>query len=541
MEKITEDVIADCNGVRQRIYSKREKPDMSILDDLDYLSYSICEIADAAELCRCVHVDFEHRRAAEETVFRFSDYMLLLGHDKKMYDALCSLTEDRVLYEAMDDEQVMMVKDMKNEFERDGVHLGEDVRARLRNVSSEITSLEADFQKNSMQIGGSFAVPADAIKLLPREMYVQATNEKHLKGYGLQKGTAILHTNWLDTVLGSIPDPRIRESFYKFCKSLGSENIKILEELIAKKTEKAKLLGFDSYADLVAREQMLGSTESINDFLMGILRNTDAKVKEEINVMKSYKTKYEKIDGDTINVWDIPFYSRLATGERFQEKFNGVFELEDVLAGLEYVCFELFGLKLDELPVDDSEDWTKGLLNKKMHVRKLVLYDVDADGNQCEKVGTIYLDLYPRLNKVAGATHFALRHSHRKFDGKYQLPVVFLNTNFAPPESLHKNKSAGNILGEWVRSDRARKEVSYLKHDELQTLFHEFGHALHTLLSRTRYQHLAGTRVKTDFVEIPSHLMEYFVRDYRVLKHFVPKGGPGESSGRRRRTDKEKC
>ena len=91
---------------------------------------------------------------------------------------------------------------------------------------------------------------------------------------------------------------------------------------------------------------------------MGILRNTDAKVKEEINVMKSYKTKYEKIDGDTINVWDIPFYSRLATGERFQEKFNGVFELEDVLAGLEYVCFELFGLIFDELPVDDSEDWT---------------------------------------------------------------------------------------------------------------------------------------------------------------------------------------
>ena len=144
-----------------------------------------------------------------------------------------------------------------------------------------------------------------------------------------------------------------------------------------------------------------------------------------------YKTKYEKIDGDTINVWDIPFYSRLATRERFQEKFNGVFELENVLAGLEYVCFELFGLKIEELPVDDSEDWTKGVLNKKMHVRKLVLYDVDADDDHCEKVGTIYLDLYPRLNKVAGATHFALRHSHRKFNGEYQLPVVFLNTNFS--------------------------------------------------------------------------------------------------------------
>ena len=169
--------------------------------------------------------------------------MLLLGHDKKMYDTLCSLTEDRELYKAMDDERVMMVKDMKNEFERDGVHLGEDVRARLRNVSSEITSLEADFQKHSMQIGGSFAVPADAIKLLPREMYVQATNEKHLKGYGLKRALRSCITNWLDTVLGSIPDPGIRESFYKFANPWAAKNIKILEELIAKKTEKAKLLG----------------------------------------------------------------------------------------------------------------------------------------------------------------------------------------------------------------------------------------------------------------------------------------------------------
>ena len=194
------------------------------------------------------------------------------------------------------------------------------------------------------------------------------------------------------------------------------------------------------------------------------------------------------------------------------------------MAGLEYV--ELFGLKFDELP-DDSEDWTKSSLNKKMHVRKLVLYDVDANDERCNKVGTIYLDLYPRLNKVAGATHFALRHSHRKFDGKYQLPVVFLNTNFAPPESHDKNKTTGNIFGEWVRSDRARKEVSYLKHDELQTLFHEFG-LLYTHCFPALDTSIGWYSRKDDFVEIPSHLMEYFVRDYRVLKHFVPKGGPGE-------------
>ncbi len=525
-KSITDQVIDDCNNARQRIYSKINNPDLSILDDLDYLSYTICEIADAAELCRCVHVDFEHRRAAEETVFRFADYMLSLGHDENMYKVLCKLMENVEMYQSMSAEQLTMANDMKNEFERDGVHLDESIRERLREINNDITSLEADFQKMAQQVGGSFAVPAETIEILPKELYAQATNEKLLQGYGLKKGAAILHSNWVDIVTNIVPNPAVRESFYKFSKSLGDENVQILEKLIVKKNEKAQLLGFESYGDLIAKEQMLGSREHIKQFLVGILENTKSKMNEELNIMKTYKQVMEKnvtgsdnIDDDiVINSWDVPFYSSLATREKFQTNFNGYFKLENVLKGLEFVCLRIFNLKIKSERVSEAEDWTNGQLNKNNHVRKLILYDGDKseEGSQ-NIVGTIYLDLYPRANKVGGATHFAIRHSHRKLDGEYQLPTVFLNTNFAHPTAPKSNDNT--IMNTLFQGKE--EEISLLKHEDIQTLFHEFGHALHTLLSRTRYQHLAGTRVKTDFVEIPSHLMEYFVRDYRVLKYFI--------------------
>lgn len=539
-KKITDEVINDCNNTRKRIYSKINNPDLSILDELDYISYTICEIADAAELCRCVHVDFEHRRAAEETVFRFGDYMLSLGHDKNMYNVLCALMDNAEIVDAMSDEQIVMANDMKNEFERDGVHLSEVVRERLRNLNNDITSLESDFQKMAQQIGGSFAVPSDTIKVLPNEIYLQATNEKLLRGYGLKKGTAILHSNWVDMVTRLVANPVVRESFYKYAKSLGDENVSVLEKIIVKKNEKAQLLGFKSYGDLIAKEQMLGSREKINDFLIGILENTKSKMNEELNIMKMYKktienntdistsadtTESNNIENVIIYPWDVPFYSTLATHEKFQSGFNGYFKLENVLKGLEFVCLKLFNLKIKSEQVSDAEDWTNKTLNKNNHVRKLILYDADADESNCSEhvVGNIYLDLYPRPNKVGGATHFALRHSHRKLNGEYQLPTVFLNTNFAHPVGPTGTGSSNMLKKFFVKQGGTvrNEEISLLKHDDVQTLFHEFGHALHTLLSRTQYQHLAGTRVKTDFVEIPSHLMEYFVRDYRVLKYFV--------------------
>ena len=431
-KKITDEVIDDCNNTRKRIYSKINNPDLSILDELDYISYTICEIADAAELCRCVHVDFEHRRAAEETVFRFGDYMLSLGHDKNMYNVLCALMDNAEIVDTMSDEQLVMANDMKNEFERDGVHLSETVRERLRNLNNDITTLESDFQKMAQQFGGSFAVPSDTIKVLPNEIYSQATNEKLLRGYGLKRGTAILHSNWVDMVTRLVANPVVRESFYKFAKSLGDENVRVLEKIIVKKNEKAQLLGFRSYGDLIAKDQMLGSREKIKEFLEGILENTKSKMQEELNIMKVYKKTIEKnTDVSTsagttesnnnekviIYPWDIPFYSTLATRERFQSDFNGYFKLENVLKGLEIVCLRLFNLKIKFEQVSDAEDWTNKTLNKNNHVRKLILYDADADESNCceHVVGNIYLDLYPRPNKVGGATHFALRHSHRKF------------------------------------------------------------------------------------------------------------------------------
>ena len=133
-------------------------------------------------------------------------------------------------------------------------------------------------------------------------------------------------------------------------------------------------------------------------------------------------------------------------------------------------------------------------------------------------IGTVYLDLYPREGKYRGAGHFVSRCGHclpgeGDIPGTdaFQLPVIALLMNFAPPDKRRGMQQEGGGGG----------EDALLSHYEVETMFHEFGHALHSLLSRTRYQHLSGTRTLLDFVEVPSHVFEHFVWDHRVLKKFA--------------------
>ncbi|CAN1159049.1 Mitochondrial intermediate peptidase, mitochondrial [Linum perenne] len=155
----------------------------------------------------------------------------------------------------------------------------------------------------------------------------------------------------------------------------------------------------------------------------------------------------------------------------------------------------LFGATFHEVPMAEGESWHPDVL-------KMVLHHPD-EGD----LGTLYLDLYQRKGKYPGCANFSIKGGRRISETEYQLPVVALVCNFS-----------GSHDSSTVR----------LNHWELETLFHEFGHAIHSLLSRTDYQHFAGTRVVLDFAETPSNLFEYYAWDYRVLKTFAKHYATGE-------------
>jgi intermediate peptidase len=215
------------------------------------------------------------------------------------------------------------------------------------------------------------------------------------------------------------------------------------------------------------------------------------QAKVEQKLLLDAKRKHEGRSGDHVYMWDLPYYMGMlkAQTHRIDSRvISAYFPLENCLKGLHLLCSALFGLELKQVPMlNASEGWHEDVV-------KLAL---TRNG---ERLGYMYFDLYPRPHKYNHAAHFTIRCGKRLSETSYQKPIVALVCNFNKP---------------------APDSPSLLTHAEVETLFHEFGHAMHSLLSRTEFQHLSGTRAALDFVETPSHLFEYFAWDYRVVSEFA--------------------
>ena len=251
---------------------------------------------------------------------------------------------------------------------------------------------------------------------------------------------------------------------------------------------------------------MAKNQNQVFQFLDKISSSMNNTVRVDLAKIQRAKLMYE--EDSVLYPWDIPFYVHNLKSHEHQfssSEITPYLSLDNCIEGMKLLCEKLFGIDMREVKMDEGEGWCE-----EEKVRKLSLFH-EYEG----PLGTIYLDLYPRENKYAHAAHFAIRcgcavngdeHFERGELLSFQLPIVALVCSL----SLSTDE---NIL---------------LSQSEMETLFHEFGHAMHSLLSRTTFQHLSGTRAPIDFVETPSQLMELFVRDKRVLDSFASHYQTGE-------------
>lgn len=443
-----------------------------------------------AELCRNVHPNPEFVASANDAYTTVSTLTVGYNADRSLYEPLAQLYASGI---SLTDEQHAMLTSLKLDFERGGIGLPEEERNLVADLQNRAHALGAEFSSIIASTTAFVDIEAEASRRFPPALKAQLRRSR--SGAPGTVSLPVADSVVAPQVMKYVEDSHVRKRIYEAENSrCGARNLPVLDNLLHARHKFAELLGFKSYGDLSFSGRLASSPEEVVSFLDALSAELNGAAMREDKLLVQAKLQgnpSDSVDCSALQVsaWDRAHLMGKAKERAFELNSGVVSEylpLDACLQGMATVMEDIFGVRMVPVPRAEckNELWHKDVV--KMELRH------ESDGVQ----GHVYLDLYPRPGKYGHAAHFCLRGGRECASGAYQTPVVALVCNFAP---------AGDGM------------PVLLSFGEYETLWHEWGHAIHSLLSRTRYQHLSGTRVATDLVEVPSHLFEHFAWDPRVL------------------------
>jgi intermediate peptidase len=498
--------MSTCDSLRQALQKEDYQQPLDstlrateILHMLDDISKNVCSVIDASELCRCVHASPEWRDSASKAFAILSDYIGQLNADTTLYRALTHVTTSTVFSNLTEEEQRFATL-LKAEFERDGIHLPDHERQQVRELQNHVTRLETLFSENITHSTKLFTANASLVeRVIPKqllEQYVpQPTNNNN------DPNTVTLSTDaHISDTLGKYSDnPALRKHVYYETNTSCAENLQVLDALIEYRHRVAVRQGFESYADRFLRDKMARNQKNVYHFLHSLQTRilSRGQYRKEMELLSDAKRRVEQVQDGTLEPWDIPFYTGIVKARNGLDISAVSFYLTvgNCLEGMQMMVKRLFGITMSEQEMGKDERWdTLSDANSQARVRKFVFQDETG-----RSLGTMYFDLHPREGKYQHAAHFTVQCGcvlgGTSSKPEYQAPIVALVCNMGV----------------------VPQQGSRLNHHDVETLFHEFGHGLHSLLSRTTFQHLSGTRAAMDFVETPSLLFENYAWDPQFL------------------------
>lgn len=398
----------------------------------------------------------------------------------------------------LDKEQLKLVEEIYKGFERSGANLSADKQEKLRELNSELSMLQLTFGQNLLKETNGFQLTIDKeedLSGLPANLIANAAEAAKAAG---------MEGKWLFTLQNpsvmpflQYSDKRdLREKIFKGYINRGNngndaDNNEVVKKLIAKRLEKAQLMGYDEYASFILEERMAKTPEAVYALLDELWNPALNKAKEELRDIQAEIRK--EGSNFTAEGWDWRYYFEKAKKAKFDLDENEVrpyLKLENVRDGAFYVANKLYGITFTE--IQDIP---------RPHPEAQAFECKDKDGTY---LGVLYMDFFPRASKNGGAWCGGYR-SQTYEDGKRVAPIVTIVCNFSQP---------------------APGQPALLSADEANTLFHEFGHGLHSLFRDVHYYGISG--VPRDFVELPSQIMEHWVFEPEVLKVYAKHYQTGE-------------
>lgn len=503
--KLASDAMSTCNSLRTTLASQVDNPVVTTQEAaetlfvLDSISKHVCNVIDAAELCRCVHSEAQWRESASNAFSILSEYIAQLNADTNLYHSLTKVISSDV-FGSLSEEQQRFATLLKAEFERDGIHLPDGERENVCQLQSHIVQLETLFQENITNSRKLFDVDAWMVEeVMPRHVLESYVPQSGAPG----KLTLSTDAQIANTLGRFSSNPLLRKEVFMESMTSCPENLEVLEALRKVRHESANAQGFQSYADRVLRDKMAKNPATVAAFLDNLQVRIREPYRKDMALIAQAKRTVEGENGP-VEPWDIPFYTgALKARDGFDpSEVANYFTISNCIEGMKLLVKELFGTTMKEESMASEERWDSSA-PEHTQARKFV-FESETDG----VLGTMYLDLHPREGKYVHAAHFTvLCGCAETVDAQdFQRPVVALICN------LSHGDNAGGVIS----------------HSEVETLFHEFGHALHSLLSRTTFQHMSGTRAAMDFVETPSHLLEHYVWDTNFLQRIARHHTTGE-------------
>lgn len=439
----------------------------------------------------------EHRALAKDISPKLAAFSSEISLDPDLFKRVKTL-HDQMPQLHLNTEQSQMLDKSYKSFIRNGALLNDTDKETLRNIDQELSTLSPQFSEHVLKATNAFELwITDKADLagLPDSAIEAAAMEAEKKG---KKG------QWLFTLQAPSFMPfmqyannrALRKQLWQAYNSRAYkdayDNSPVILKMVQLRQKRAQLLGFKNHAEFVLAERMAETPTTVFQFLQKLLTPSKKAAEQDLQDLRDYKKTVE--GSDDLQPWDVAYYSEKLKEAKYQfneEELRPYFQLESVIAGVFEHAKRLYGLQF------------KKCTDVPKYHPEVEVYEVTDEAGKY--VGLFYTDFFPRETKQGGAWMTTFRDQGLWW-GQTRRPHVAIVCNFTKPTPT---------------------KPSLLTYDEVQTLFHEFGHALHGLLSQCQYRTLSGTSVYWDFVELPSQIMENWVKEKEGLdlfaKHFESK------------------
>lgn len=501
----------------------------NIVRDMDRLSDLLCRVIDLSDFVRVTHPDRNMQAAAAEAWGVVYQYMNQLNTTTGLNEQLGKAMADPKVTAVWSEEEKVVADILKLDFSKSAVNLPQHSRDRFVDLSSRIGDVGQMFVERMAPEQPMLALSSSRLQGLNPLVARNMTRGGQVYLVTLSPEASL--------ALRTVHDEDTRKAIYYASRTASQKSVRHLEQLLKLRAELADLSGFESYAHMALRDRMMAkSPESVQQFLRALCKNNAPIVQREMEALRSLKKQQAASSDAELKPWDRDYFMHQArTAERAKARHSDMlsayFSLGTIMQGLSRLFTRLYGIRFVPRETMPGETWHPD-------VRRLDVIS-DTDGH----VAVLYCDLFYREDKSPNPAHFTVRCSREitadelheteaalPHDGSaggvpdFPGPEEAANDGMAMArtrEGALKQLPTVALVCDFPQREAAGDKPAFLTFGQVETLFHEMGHAIHSILARTSLQNVSGTRCATDLAELPSTLMEHFAADPAVLGLFA--------------------